>query len=62
MTLIHHNFVTHASHDIVIRTNPYNSNIKDFGYFGHKYLFPNKKIYNWITEIRINKRIANRAS
>ena len=27
-----------------------------------KYLFPNKKFYNWITEIRINKRIANRAS
>ena len=27
-----------------------------------KYLFANKKIYNWITEIKINKKIVNKAS
>ena len=27
-----------------------------------KYLFANKKIYNWVTEIKINKKVANRAN
>ena len=25
-------------------------------------LFANNKIYNWVTEIKINKKVANRAS
>ena len=27
-----------------------------------KYLFANKQIYNWVTEIKINKKVANRAN
>ena len=26
-----------------------------------KYLFANKKIYNWVTEIKKKKKVANRA-
>ena len=27
-----------------------------------QYLIANKKIYNWVTEIKINKTVANRAN
>ena len=33
-----------------------------FEFNNNKYLFANKKIYNWITEIKMNKTFANRAS